>query len=1157
LSVWIPITMVLKITECSTKYFYALVLISLCLNYSSTAQASRWSLGEAFQPILVSNKSLSGHVNDIANSPSGKGVLALTNHELIWMTKNHTKKLILPDSLKHKIAPYNLKFKKLRSSLYLFGLSGIYRIDWFGLKHRVTELYKGEVDGMTEYKGIVYFVDIQGLKKLPSDKSNKIATVLELKHTMHLTNSGANFFYSQYQKILSYNIETGKKLEIFKNAKWIAYKDVRVVGERLYILKNNSYLYCEVTSCNLKEVNLRDSLLSIKDSKGKAVLTGTGLYLVDGSSYKKKSSIHIRNFAGKDRNGSKAIITGYVDYDSSSEFISVSNSGIWHLDKNKPVTLYRDHIDFSGKAYWSRYNIEGDLEVFTSDGVQVISSGQVVSKRFAGKAVQDYTNASGNIYYVMTVNSLYEYKNEQQIRELNNYDIKGREKYHNVKLYSNSESKCIFEVTYLASAGCINKDEPLYTYPVKIVPDGMGYYTKNALKFVIPISENKVVFINGKYGVSLQNISKLHQAGKEIKSIPLKELTTIEQSWVRAVTSQDDVFYLLMTSGEVISITKNAQLKSNLVGVISDDSVCLAGYSEGFVGISSIGEISVYDHNLKIKTKLNEFNGLDIGNKLIINCDAYKNKFTFRLQEGIGELDLSKVTFMKDSNLPVISKLSVNGNRYEHSLKDVAFKSYENTIDIEYDVREFLGNSSGNYIVKLNDRPINHVAGLIQLTALESGNYDISIEDNVFKNRKTLYSFSILKPWYFTTYAFIGYFLVTLICFTVFYLLKARSTALANEKIKSKRNKELAQRLGHDIKKVVLSLMEASDELITLSENTQEHKIGKRINTIAELVSGITTNVTNYFSDVTEKRITLEPIHVKSMESELLELISPYIASNSGVKFKQIFDLSFPEWVLLDKYKVYQILVNLISNSFQFTSAGTIEVYWEYVNNNIHIKVVDTGIGIENERLDTIFEPYISSKESSSDVSGLGLSSVRDTVIILGGNISVSSTVGKGSEFSVKLPSSASDRIQPLDNESIEENRNLNIVILDDTIANHIISKHWLKSWIKSINAYTSSEKAIEHIKNNLSNIDVIICDYHLSIADQYSLGTQVAKKIRESKYSNKIILWSGTSSLGEKVIVDEQVIDTSIDKTNKKGLQEYIYKISEIKKHQQNKLTH
>jgi len=111
--------------------------------------------------------------------------------------------------------------------------------------------------------------------------------------------------------------------------------------------------------------------------------------------------------------------------------------------------------------------------------------------------------------------------------------------------------------------------------------------------------------------------------------------------------------------------------------------------------------------------------------------------------------------------------------------------------------------------------------------------------------------------------------------------------------------------------------------------------------------------------------------------------------------------------VTIDRDKVEQIVLNLLSNAVKFTDRGRIDVCCVVHDSTFRIEVRDTGRGIEQSLLDTIFEPFIQGDRSltrAAEGTGLGLSISRQLARAMGGDITVESKPGHGSTFAVVLP---------------------------------------------------------------------------------------------------------------------------------------------------------
>jgi PAS domain S-box-containing protein len=143
--------------------------------------------------------------------------------------------------------------------------------------------------------------------------------------------------------------------------------------------------------------------------------------------------------------------------------------------------------------------------------------------------------------------------------------------------------------------------------------------------------------------------------------------------------------------------------------------------------------------------------------------------------------------------------------------------------------------------------------------------------------------------------------------------------------------------------------------------------------------------------------------------SPLVEMVvtttQPLVRQDS-VRLETMLSDDLPP-IFSDQDKVKQILINLLSNAAKFTHEGQIMVSVEKLNGQFHIKVMDTGVGIPPDALEHIFEEFQQADNSTTREyggTGLGLSISRSLARLVEGDLTVSSTVGKGSTFTLTLP---------------------------------------------------------------------------------------------------------------------------------------------------------
>jgi len=160
--------------------------------------------------------------------------------------------------------------------------------------------------------------------------------------------------------------------------------------------------------------------------------------------------------------------------------------------------------------------------------------------------------------------------------------------------------------------------------------------------------------------------------------------------------------------------------------------------------------------------------------------------------------------------------------------------------------------------------------------------------------------------------------------------------------------------------------------------------------------------------DAGKVQLMIEDVDFVDLVNEV-ELVAASLAQAKGITLSVVVERDVP-LIRSDWDKIHKIIINLVSNAIKFTDFGgcvSVRVHLDTESKMIGINVKDTGIGIEEEELEKIFDRFVQVDSSISRKyggTGLGLALVREVVILLGGTVSASSSLGEGSEFVVLLP---------------------------------------------------------------------------------------------------------------------------------------------------------
>ena len=239
--------------------------------------------------------------------------------------------------------------------------------------------------------------------------------------------------------------------------------------------------------------------------------------------------------------------------------------------------------------------------------------------------------------------------------------------------------------------------------------------------------------------------------------------------------------------------------------------------------------------------------------------------------------------------------------------------------------------------------------------------------------------------------------------------LSCANIALARAKIAfeeaAERREQMVQDVAHDLRTPLTSIKGASQNLLDdmagpLSESATEYV--EIIRDQAEHLIGIVNWLVEAIRvSVDPVELNTTPVDVDQLAARVVRGLRP-IADEKGIALS--LDAS-PSGALVDEKKLLLVLENLVGNALKFTDqGGEVAVSVSAPGQTVEIKVADTGIGLDPEELERVFDRYYHSGHERSG-SGLGLSISRELVRLHGGDITVESKKGEGSTFFVCLPS--------------------------------------------------------------------------------------------------------------------------------------------------------
>lgn len=354
---------------------------------------------------------------------------------------------------------------------------------------------------------------------------------------------------------------------------------------------------------------------------------------------------------------------------------------------------------------------------------------------------------------------------------------------------------------------------------------------------------------------------------------------------------------------------------------------------------------------------------------------------------------------------------------------------------------------------------------------------------------------------------------------------------------------EFFSAMSHEIRTPMNAIMGMADLLLKRKPREDQVKLLEALHFSSKNLLNLINDVLD-FSKIEAGKIEVEEINfnLKNLVDNIYLSLKPK-ALSKDLSLGLLFDENVPHIVKGDSIKITQILNNLIGNAIKFTEEGNVSIYVNLIERNedgyiVKLRIVDTGIGIPQDKINDIFNPFQQASASTTRKfggTGLGLTIVKNLVKILDGQIEVSSTEEKGSAFEVALPLKQADgkKIEHTGlSTSIQELKwklDLNILYVEDVITNQFLLEEILKEWGVTVDLASNGKAAIDKISSK--KYDMVLMDIQMPDMDGYSACRYIRNM--EDEYFKKVPILALTANTSK----------STKSQISKVGMQDYIIK--------------
>ena len=357
-----------------------------------------------------------------------------------------------------------------------------------------------------------------------------------------------------------------------------------------------------------------------------------------------------------------------------------------------------------------------------------------------------------------------------------------------------------------------------------------------------------------------------------------------------------------------------------------------------------------------------------------------------------------------------------------------------------------------------------------------------------------------------------GTLLAVLVMFIIVRFVRkthAYQVALQNSKEETEkltRTKELFMaNMSHEIRTPVTAISGFTEQLLHEPLDEYTARTLKIIKSSSDHLANIINDILD-FSKLQNDKLVLEKVHfsIRQIIEDVYALFERQARRNS-TSLSYSLSLETPTVLLGDPYRLKQIMINLVSNSVKFTLKGKVHftvksIIKEAGEIELIMEFIDTGIGIEESKLDFIFEDFTQAEMSTTREyggTGLGLSIVKKLVELHNGTIEYKSRKNQGTEITCRIPYLTGDEKQVKSDVEPplpipEEIRNLKILIVDDEEYNRLLFKTILDRWRIKYREAVNGMEALEMVKTD--HYDLLFMDVRMPGID----GLKATQFIRD-----------------------------------------------------------